>query len=359
MKKTLIALAAVAATAGVAHAQSSVTLYGLVDAGFGRTTTQVGGGAKVSNTVVNSSGLNNSRWGLRGTEDLGGGLKANFVLESGFNTDTGSRANIAAQGDSMFGRAAWVGVSGGFGAVALGRQYTAYDALRGATNNNFDNNFATTNSIWGTGVGGYQNRASNAISYTSNVYGGFSGAVVYGFGEGATAAFPDADDANSASLHIKYANGPLLVGYAYQREEQTVGNNYFGSAGAGGVPATAALVADTRTYNLFAGSYNFGVVKLNAGYNRAEGDVREAKEYQVGLSAPLGATTLAVGYSRSKADGGGLADLKSRGYSASATYDLSKRTALYVGYLNNNVEAGAAAVETKSRVFLTGVKHVF
>ena len=193
MKKTLIAMAALGAMAGVAHAQSSVTLYGLVDAYIGQTSSQVDSTipasrvAKLKQNVVNGNGQNNSRWGMRGTEDLGGGMKGLFVLEGGFQPDTGAFQIISNQGGALFGRQAWVGLSGGFGTVGLGRQYPAYDDLRAATNMVYDSNFATTGTVWGTGLRDYQNRSSNAIRYTSPDFAGFSGAVTYGLGENKTA----------------------------------------------------------------------------------------------------------------------------------------------------------------------------
>ena len=109
MKKTHIAFAALSAIAGVAHAQSSVTLFGLVDAYVGQTSTQVDSTivasrvAKLKQNVVNGNGQNTSRWGMRGTEDLGGGMKGLFVLEGGLTPDTGASAIISNQGGSLFG----------------------------------------------------------------------------------------------------------------------------------------------------------------------------------------------------------------------------------------------------------------
>ena len=115
MKKSLLALAALGASAGVAHAQSSVTLYGIVDEGFNINTNA--GGKHLYN--LSSGVLQGSRWGLRGTEDLGGGLQAVFVLEDGFDASTGKFG----QGGLEFGRQAYVGLSSNFGALTLGRQY--------------------------------------------------------------------------------------------------------------------------------------------------------------------------------------------------------------------------------------------
>lgn len=380
MKKTLIAFAALSAIAGMAQAQSSVTIYGLVDAFFGQTqteTTGVGASAKVKQTVVNSSGQNNSRWGLRGTEDLGGGLKAVFALEGGFNTDTGNFSLVGAQGGAMFSRQAFVGVSGGFGTVSLGRQYTAYDGLRGSTNMIYDSNFATTADVWGAGVRDYQNRASNSIAYASPVFAGFSAGVVYGFGEneraaaaavGTTPAVLAADAESNASIRIQYANGPLLVGFAHQQEKQFSGSNYFGS-GTGlfaNQPAPAVAFSAKRKYNLVGASYDFGVVKLVAQYNQAKGETSATTsskddEFQIGVSVPFGAAAIAAGYSIAKTEGSGgaLNENTSNGVSLLGTYALSKRTNVYAGFKATQIESANAATETKANTIAVGVRHLF
>ncbi len=161
MKKTLLAVAVTTcAASGAAFAQSSnVTLYGIADAGISFQS-HVNGGANGSGSVtgVTSGGLSGSRWGLRGTEDLGNNLKGIFVLESGFDIDTGK----SAQGGRLFGRQAYVGLQGDYGAVTLGRQQNALYDLFGAYDpmalgptyslNSVDNQF--------------NGRADNAIKYT-------------------------------------------------------------------------------------------------------------------------------------------------------------------------------------------------
>jgi predicted porin len=170
MKKSLLALAVLSAVAGVASAQSSVTLYGLVDIGVGRLDPKQSGVA--STTGVVSGIQSGSRVGLRGSEDLGGGLKAIFNLEHGFSADDGTQG----QG-RMWGRWAWAGVEGGFGQVRLGRQWAAGFELFGAVD------------PWGTGFNdaGSQSvfasanaiRVNNAIVYRSPIVGGFGAVVGY------------------------------------------------------------------------------------------------------------------------------------------------------------------------------------
>jgi predicted porin len=372
MKKTLIALAALAATAGVAHAQSSVTLYGIADAYVGVNRTETSSAtvalraAKVSQGVVNGSGLSSSRWGLRGSEDLGGGLAAVFTLESGFDISTGAQANVAGSSSAtsavLFGRTATVGLKGGFGETRLGRQYTAYDSLRGVTNNTYDSNtFATTGAIWGVGIQDYSNRINNSISYASPVFGGFSGSVVYGFGEDKSAT---ASASNSVSAQVRYANGPLLVGYAFQRERSTVASTIFSNANGPALAAIGAVgavgTADTRKYHLVGASWDFGVAKLTGSYNQAKNNTLKDREYQVGVSVPFGAASIAAGYTHAKSETqASNASTDGTGYSLLGTYDLSKRTTLYAGYINMKAENAAGTAEAKRSLFASGVRHTF
>ena len=364
MKKSLIALAVLAAS-GAAMAQSSVTLYGIVDAGFGTSKAGVGA-ASVTQTTVFGSGLNNSRWGLKGSEDLGGGLKANFVLENGFSTDTGNTVSSAL----AFSRAANVGLSGSFGAVTLGRNYTAYDDLRGATNMHFDTNLATTGTVWGrtssainfaagttnvivnthSAVVDYSNRVDNSIAFRSAVYGGVSGALVVALGENKTTTV---SASQNTSVHLKYAAGPVLVGIAYQTQKAQTLNT--------ATPAVAIGTADTN-YTLIAGSYDFGIAKLTGGYNiaKAKATNTEDKEYQLGVSIPLSAVAnVSFGYSSADGEVNGVDTTDAAGYSVMGYYDLSKRTRLYAG-LNRTKAENAANVDTdKTSVAVVGVKHTF
>lgn len=334
MKKNLIALAVLAA-AGAASAQSSVTLYGRVDAGIGSFKDSVTGDG-VTRTKLQSNILNNSLWGFKGTEDLGNGLKANFVLEAGMNIDDGKAATYSATDASTgFNRKATVGLSGNFGTVELGRNYTAYDSLRGATNNTADTNLAVTGDVWAVG-GDYANRTNNSVRFDSNTYSGFSGAVAYAFGENKDLPAVGNDSTDTLSLHVKYANGPVLVGYAHQALQ-------------------AATGTDTK-YNLVAGSYDFGVAKLSAGYNKAERAASEDQEYQVGVSAPFGATTVYFGYANGKQENTAGATIEERsGFDLAATYALSKRTTAYAGYKSYEIKNSSK----EATAFGVGVRHVF
>ena len=347
MKKSLIALAVLAAS-GAAMAQSSVTLYGIADAFVGSSKIEVGNIGQRQNNV-STSGVNGSRWGLKGSEDLGGGMKAIFTLESGFNLDTGAQKTAG----SIFDRQAYVGLQSGFGTVSVGRQYSAYDNLQGATNHNYDAfTFSARGAVSANGIQDYTNRISNSVAYASPDFSGFSGAVVYGFGENKNATtagvITNSDATDSASVHIKYANGPILVGYAYQQDKLV------------GVGAAQ----DKNKYNLVAGSYDFGVAKLTASYNTVKNNVLKDKEGQIGVSVPFGAAAISAGYARSKSEGLGV-DRTGKGYSVLATYALSKRTGLYLGaqntkaYIPTATAALNAVAETQTTTYGLGVRHSF
>lgn len=343
MKKSFIALAVLAAS-GAAMAQSSVTLYGVADAWIGQTSNTDAAGLKVKQTKIDSGGFNGSRWGLKGSEDLGNGLKAIFTLESGFDIDNGAGSK-----DGLFNRQAFVGLQGGFGALTLGRQYTAYDELRGATNQAYDTVFATTGGVWANGIADYADRANNSIAYTSPTFGGVSGAVVLGLGENKADGLKAT---KNYSAHIKYANGPVLVGYAHQ-----VQNSRNGAVAATVTPLAAAIPASNTEeikYNLLAGSYDFGVAALTGGYNDVKQGNAKDKEYQVGVSVPFGAASVALGYAHSKSDVAGVTT-KAEGYSLTGLYDLSKRTRLYAGL--NNVKQKESS--KKDSLFAVGVRHSF
>ncbi|MFZ2295202.1 MAG: porin [Polaromonas sp.] len=353
MKKSLITLAALS-FAGAASAQSSVTLYGVADIFFGQTE-KGAPGKQVKQTVVDTDGASSSRWGFKGSEDLGGGLKANFVLEGGMKMDTGEQKTAG----SIFDRVATVGLSGAFGAVTMGRQATPYDALRSSTNNTYDTKALTaTDTVWGkdknySEVAAYESRLSNSIAFTSANYSGFSGAVAVNFGENKGLGLNNVsvDAGQAVSLHAKYASGPLLVGVAYQ--EQKTQN----------AATTAASTGTFSTkYTLIAGSYDFGLAKLTAGYNTAKDDATNAKDkqYQVGVTVPFSkAGSVAFGYAKGDGEIAGKDGKNGSGYSVVGVYDLSKRTTLYAGWMDTKAKNAAGAETYKNSAVAIGVRHKF
>lgn len=164
MKKSFMALAVLACTGG-AMAQSNVTLYGRIDASLG--STKFNG---VSTTQLYSGNLSASRWGMRGSEDLGGGLKAIFQLETGINADEGT-------GPSGFSRQSWVGLSGGFGTVRMGKADSIYkdiNDLGNTYNISPDSLFNSAAEAYRAGLATFVNRPNNQIRYDSPDFGGFT-----------------------------------------------------------------------------------------------------------------------------------------------------------------------------------------
>ncbi|WP_442762558.1 porin [Malikia spinosa] len=340
MKKSLIALAVLAAS-GAAMAQSSVQLYGIVDAFVGTTQDTIKTPGSKSQTVVESGGLKSSRWGMKGSEDLGGGLKAGFKLEQRFKSDTGALDGVNFKGESS------INLSGNFGTVALGRMGTPYDDLRGKTNAIADTNLSPVGDTIKNAKADYTDKTDNTVAYVSPTFNGFSGAVAVSFNEDKT----DKLDATShTSLKLQYANGPLLVGYGYQKEE-----------------AKAKGGADDSTFNLLAGSYDFGVAKLVGGFQTAEYTVANAQvgdqdSYYFGVQAPVAKNiNVYFGYVNSKYDAVKAGDdVKATGYTLAANYVLSKRTDAYIGYKNIKKENdNTGADQGKYTQLAVGVRHAF
>ena len=357
MKKSLIALAVLAAS-GAAMAQSSVTLYGVADAGV----TYLNGADNWSG--VTSGNNLTSRLGFRGTEDLGGGLKANFVLEGGFNLDNGDGASGYAGAKAgegfQFKRRSTVGLSGGFGEVRMGRELTAaYNAT--ARYDVFGGVGIGQSRLWADGgvVDASANatavttnqRISNALTYVSPDFSGFKFGLNYGFGE-TTASN---SDSGYLGAGLTYDNGPLSLGLGLERL-----NN----------GANSVATSDIDAWSL-GGSYDFGVVKLLGGYrastvDRAAGENKRNGAY-VAVTAPVGPGLVRASYNRyeNKYNGGkDKADQFAVGY----VYGLSKRTSVYgtYAYIKNkdganlyNLGSGGLKTNGSQQGVQVGVSHAF
>lgn len=343
MKKTLTAFAALA-VCGLASAQSSVTLFGVVDAGltYQSTTsrdTTTGASVKQSKTSLGNSAYNSSRIGFRGTEDLGGGLAASFWLEAPITNDDG------ATGISTFSRRSTVSLSGGFGELRLGRDYTptfwndtVFDPF--GTNGSGTNVISTVSGNTTINNANYV-RASNSIGYflPPNL-GGFYGQFQYSLHENASTDATSTTAASSSSAgryvggRFGYANGPLDVALGVGRST---------------VVDTTALERSVQTINLGA-SYDFGPVKLfgelsnvkNKFDYTAVADRHDSYNgYLIGATVPVGAGLIRVAYSQVRYNEGtaGITgeDPLARKFAIGYVHNLSKRTALYatVARVNN------------------------
>ena len=354
MKKHHLVLASLVALTSTAHAQSTATLYGIIDEGFNINTNS--GGKHLYN--LSSGVMQGSRWGLRGAEDLGGGAKAIFVLENGFDVNTGA----AGQGGLMFGRQAYVGLkSDKYGSVTMGRQYDAVVDNVGPLE---------VGTQWGGYIAAHPGdldnlnntyRTNNTVKYTSANYAGLSFAGSYSLG--GTAG--DFSHNQIWSVGANYANGPLVLGAAYlNARTPAASGGMFNNAGTVSSPAISAAkypvyygYQSANTYQVIAagGAYTLGATTLgftysnvsfrdlgavsqtgvtnlyrrgeNATFNNVEANFK----YQV---TPALLTGFAFDYTN-----GGSVDYSAGGsnpgakyfqYSLGADYFLSKRTDVYV-----------------------------
>ncbi len=363
MKKSLLALAVLGAFAGAAQAQTSVTMFGVVDASVAR----MSASGKGSNTGIASSGINSSRFGVRGNESLGGGLNASFWLEAGINNDNGNfgQTNTNNQptgasggGGLTFNRRSTVSLSGDFGELRIGRDYVP--SFWNLTNNDpFGTNGVGS---WATiGLAGLSStavRASNSVGYFLPNIGGIYGQVMFAAGENnsqsvtpppTTPALSTKKDGNYAGFRLGYAAGPIDVALAYGK------TNY-------------AATGDTKATNI-AGSYNFGIVKPMVVFQDVKTGTQKRTSFLVGATAPIGAGEARFAYSRLDVkDSDNDANQFALGY----VYNLSKRTAAYGAYSRltnkgagtlalgvNGLGAPAPLAGGNSQGYEVGVRHSF
>jgi predicted porin len=338
MKKSLLALAVLGAFAGVASAQSSVTLFGIVDVNL----RQIKNGS-VKQKQMGQDGINSSRIGLRGVEDLGGGLSASFWIEGATNPDTGTPTGQSWQ------RRSTVSLSGGFGEVRLGRDYTA----------TFLN--VTTYDPFGTnGVGSFTNVSINGLGTNSGTYVRSNNMVAYFLPSGLgglygmvqvsaqEAAAPNGNKYQGA--RVGYAAGPINVSAAYGKTET-------------GTP-------DLKVMSVGA-SYNFGVATIQGVYEQLKADARKQKTFLIGTVVPLGQGELHASFDKADQSGNAVqnaadADQIAVGY----VYNLSKRTAMYGTYsrIKNKgtanfsvatINGAPTGAGLKSEGLELGVRHSF
>jgi len=344
MKKSLIALAVMAA-AGAASAQSSVTLFGIVDATFNHAQTE---GQGHINQLTNS-GYNSSRLGFRGTEDLGGGMSASFWLEAGISNDDGRAGGSIPAGNQgltvagntglNFNRRSTVSLGGTWGELRFGRDYTPtfwnltiFDPF-GTNGVGTNQMFLGAQALMPTGTGNSNTvvRASNDIGYflPPNL-GGIYGQVNYWMGENASGT-PSAatnaidSDGTGGGFRIGYGQGPFNVAFSWARTMWSAAQ--FAPAVGGG---------DFRTWNL-GGQWDFGMAKLMGIYgqdrqNRPGPDI-DTRGWLIGTLVPVGAGEIRASFSEYRYDLNGLApagaDPRQRKLALGYVHNLSKRTALY------------------------------
>jgi predicted porin len=313
MKKSLLALAVLGAFAGVASAQSSVTLYGTIDLNA----KYVKNDGSDRRVALSQDGINSSQLGFKGIEDLGGGLKAGFVLLSGVNADTGT------SNSKFWNRRSTVSLMGNFGEIRLGRDYvpsfwntTIFDPF--GTNGLGDTSHVhQLASVQPVAVGTTYVRADNAIAYflPSNL-GGLYGQFTAAASEGAAT-----NPGRYLGGRIGFAAGPFDV--AFSASQQTVDSNNKEKA---------------KTYDL-GGSYDFGIAKLTGFYDHQTYVGYTQNWFLIGAIVPVGQGEIHAAFSRSKLENGfsNTNNQIALGY----VYNLSKRTALYTNLSRISNGSGA------------------
>lgn len=385
---TLVALAGTFGAA--AHAQSSVTLYGTLDTGIDYISNQKTASGGKSNWMMESGNISTDRWGLRGNEDLGGGLSAVFDLENGFNIDSGKFSN----GGDEFGRQAWVGIaSKQWGTVTMGRQY------------DFLVDFVAPLSATGSGFGGniadhpFDNdnlnndlRMNNALKFRSATYDGFTVGGAYAFSN-AAGGF---SNNNAYSLGAQWAGGPFNLALAYLQVNQPGGVNQ--PANTGGAVSSSdgdATFTGARQRILgAAGRYTFGAATVGLVFTRTmlddphqitqggayatlNGDMLTFNNYE--LNARYAITpAFSLGGSYTFTDGHFSDDGKSvapkwNQFMLQADYALSRRTDLYLEGVYQHVSGAdgiavlgnasiyslAASPSDRQAVVAVGIRHKF
>ena len=405
MKKTLLAAALVTGFAGVAHAESSVTLYGIVDAGYGYQQSEAkfkGGDANwngkiKTNDIGGHSGIQNgNRWGLKGSEDLGNGTSAIFVLESGFDVGNGE----STQGGRLFGRQAYVGLTGDtWGTFTIGRQYNAGDTYV-APIDPFGTGwgFAGMENVFG---GSVSTRYDSVIKYTTPNFGGFQfgigvthndNEVKYTGGaavreDGSVRDYKVINREVGVTTGLSYTSGPLYVGASFDYLDKKYHDH---SASWLDTSLHIHERHKTKAWNI-GGTYDFDVVKVHLLYGGQKdgtvsnpalaeygadalgvsgaffGDGYTQHSWLAGLSAPVGdAGKVMFSYAGSTADNDVLGtkwDVTTHKFALGYRHALSKRTSVYgvasYGWSDLDNNRTSHEVETKRAQAIIGLQHRF
>lgn len=358
-----LTLAGAMSAGGSVQAQSNVTVYGLLDTAVEYS--KQGGGGLVR---LQPGSFQGNRIGFRGTEDLGGGLSALFLLENGFTLDNGNLA----QGGRLFGRQAFVGLRNQLGTVALGRQYSPYylsmlqqDAFQWSMVGGLPAITRTTGATAATSLllTGYQNigRVDNSITYTSPNVGGFTGNLMHGFGE--VAGDTGAGRVLGASLRYSVSAFDLNIGYTEANDPFDRGSLKAMNAGGN------VVVGPARIYAGYIREENTSATSATAALPSVRFDL-----YNIGVRYNVTGALVLIGQAAHIKDrsAGLTVDRDANVYAVGAEYNLSKRTLVYSSYGtvgNRNGSnyslgsgtalGGPASGNERARTVNVGVKHVF
>lgn len=309
-----------AATA--AQAQSNVTLYGLIDLSAGSFKSP---GSADSMKGVESGNMSTSYLGFRGTEDLGGGLSAQFAIETFMRNDTGASGRFGA--DAFWARSSWVGLAGGFGSIALGRNTTSL-FVNTLIFNAFGDSFGFSPAIrhyFTSGTTTGDTGWNDSVKYASPKFGGltFTGHIAAG----------EANGGRNHGLSALYFGGPVGLGLAWQEVKK------------------GATTDDTTTWQV-SGSLEFKPVKLYAQYGKVDNDTTN-NSYDilgVGGDVALGQGKLLAQYGEIKPDIGAKRKTLTVGYD----YFMSKRTDLYAAYMSDKINGLSSGSS-----YAVGIRHRF
>ena len=388
MKKLLIATAALAMVAGTAQAQSSVSIYGILDYGYKDSEVKLTAGADgvaLKSRDMAVSNQQTSRWGMRGTEDLGGGLKAGFQLEAGMSLDSSGAAST----NNLGARPTFISLSSAtMGEVRVGRQDTPLHVSMGRFNTGGQNNmpgssystFATSvfvdnaggdvdldlnNYVNETGLGRYTTTIDKALTYTTPVISGFQAQLLISDGKDSVNANDAADTLTAEQkretqgFNVSYKTGKFDIGYGYNKSKTTGGLTV-------ATLAVAASSTDETTATNLGASYDFGVAKVFAQRvtnknESATATVFDNEVNEIGVRVPVGKTLLWASYMDGERKWASNAEYDQKGYQLGASYSLSKRTNLYAIYGDQELKGKSSASANKltEDAMAIGVRHTF
>ncbi|MGE5468833.1 MAG: porin [Ignavibacteria bacterium] len=327
MQKKLIALA-IAGLSGAAFAQSNVTVYGVADMYVANVTAA----GHSSQTAINSGGLSGSRLGFKGTEALGNGTSALFVLEYALALDANSGVGGPDQSSNQ-ARQQIVGLTGSWGTAVAGFAQTAGYDFSCQTNPVAGSQLDASAKLGTSGLlaCGAAGRAGNAVAYISPSFGGFTVALNHARITETNKYVNGANDATGNLLGFKYANGPIGANLTWAKI-----SNIRAATGGG------AGTVDEQTEWGLTGSYDFGVAKAFASYQTLKQDIwneRDSK-WQLSAAVPLGGGNFIAQYAQNNVKHTAATD-NSKAYTLAYAYGLSKRTTLYTGYTHVSNDSGA------------------
>ena len=345
MKKTALAAALAALALGSAQAQTDVKLYGLVDAFAGNVRSSTPG-STVSTNRIDSGGMTTSYWGVGGTEDLGGGLKAVFAFESFLRNDTGELGRF--NGDPAFARSSYVGLGGAFGQVSLGRHTTPY-FISTIVYNPFGDSFVFSPAVMHSYRGYLLNDSgwSNSVAYGGS-FGPVRASLLYSLGL-ERSSDPNRKAGRSLGGSVNYGQGPLGLNLAYQEVDVASG--------------TPEAITRQKAF-LLSGAYDLVAAKLFLQYQELKDDrgafSKKDKSFQIGASAPAGPGSVlaSFGHVKTTDNDSTTQDAKRDSWALGYDYYLSKRTDLYAAWFETKLKSGSTTA-SKSRAVGLGIRHRF